>query len=129
MPRVRRTRTKVWGPHTAKAGFFYEGIKNAQPANNDTNGYMQFVPSANPTFTYGNAYADMLTGNMSSYTETNFNRINDISYNTYEGCVQDSWKVSKRLTLELGLRMTHFTPWSDDEGYGYSIFNLSQYAP
>ena len=31
-----------------------------------------------------------------------FNRVNDIAYNTYEGFVQDSWKVSRRLTLELG---------------------------
>ncbi len=48
--------------------------------------------------------------------------MNDISYNTYEGFVQDSWKVTPRLTIELGLRMTHFTPWADDEGYGYSVF-------
>ncbi len=30
----------------------------------------------------------------------NFNRINDISYNTYEGFVQDSWKVNSKLTVE-----------------------------
>ena len=127
MPSASDTLSKVWGTHTFKLGFFYEWIRNAQPANNNTNGYLQFVPSANPTFTYGNAYADMLTGNMSQYQETNFNRINDISYNTYEGFVQDSWKVTPRLTLEMGLRMTHFTPWADDDGYGYSIFNQSLY--
>lgn len=127
MPSVSDTLTKVWGTHTLKAGFFYEWIRNAQPANNNTNGYMQFIPSANPTFTYGNAYADMLTGNMSQYQEANFNRINDISYNTWEGFVQDSWKLTPRLTLELGLRMTHFSPWGDREGYGYSQFIPSQY--
>jgi hypothetical protein len=128
MPSASDTLTKVWGTHTLKTGFFFEWIRNAQPANNTTNGYMQFIPSDNSLFTYGNAYADMLAGNMSSYSEANFNRINDISYNTYEGFVQDSWKLTQRLTLDLGLRMTHFTPWADDEGFGYSIFDRSQYA-
>lgn len=127
MPSVSDTLTKVWATHTVKAGFFYEWIRNAQPANNNTNGEMLFVPSANTSFTYGDAYADMLGGNMSSYNEQNFNRINDISYNTYEGFIQDSWKVTSRLTVEAGLRMTHFTPWSDNEGYGYSVFIPSQY--
>ncbi len=129
MPSVSDTLTKVWGTHTVKAGFFYEWIRNAQPANNLTNGELQFVPSSNTSFTYGDAYADELAGNMSSYTEQNFNRINDISYNTYEGFIQDSWKVNPKLTIEAGLRMTHFTPWTDDEGYGYSVFIPSQYNP
>ncbi len=126
MPSVSDTFTKVVKNHTVKAGFFYEWIRNAQPANNNTNGYLQFVPSSN-TSTYGNAYADMLTGNMSQYQETNFNRINDISYNTVEGFVQDSWKVGQKLTLDLGLRFTHFSPWVDDENFGYSIFDKSKY--
>jgi Carboxypeptidase regulatory-like domain len=126
MPSVSDTVTKVVKNHTVKAGFFYEWIRNAQPANNNTNGYMQFVPSSN-TSTFGNAYADMLSGNMSQYQETNFNRLNDISYNTVEGFVQDSWKMSRKLTLELGLRLTRFSPWVDDENFGYSIFNQSQY--
>jgi hypothetical protein len=129
MPSVSDTLTKVFGTHTLKLGFFYEWIRNAQPANNNTNGLMAFQPSDNPSFTYGDGYADMLAGNLSNYQEANFNRINDISYNTYEGFVQDSWKVTSKLTIEAGLRMTHFTPWTDDEGYGYSIFIPSQYNP
>lgn len=129
MPSVSDTLSKVVGTHTLKAGFFYEWIRNAQPANNYTNGLLEFNPSNNATFTYGDAYADELAGNLSSYTEQNFNRINDISYNTYEGFVQDSWKTTPRLTLELGVRFTHFTPWTDDEGFGYSVFIPSQYDP
>jgi hypothetical protein len=128
MPSVSDTVTKVIKKHTVKAGFFYEWIRNAQPANNNTNGYMQFVPGDNNK-TYGNAFLDEITGNMSSYNEANFNRLNDISYNTLEFFGQDSWKISQRLTLELGLRLTHFTPWTDDEGFGYSIFDQSQYNP
>ena len=75
----------------------------------------------------GNDYADMLIGNLNSFQQYSFNRVNDISYNTYEGFVQDSWKVNKQLTLELGIRLTHFTPWIDRLGYGFSIWDPSQY--
>ena len=38
MPSFSDTVTKVWGTHTIKVGFFWEWIRNAQPANNNTNG-------------------------------------------------------------------------------------------
>jgi hypothetical protein len=127
MPSASDTLTKVWGTHTLKAGAFWEWIRNAQPGNDTTNG--QLVVYNGNSNTFGNEYADLLYGNLYSYTEANKNRVNDIAYNTYEGFVQDSWKVSRRLTLELGIRFTHFQPWIDREGFGYSIFNYSQYNP
>src|SRR6266498_3081213 len=127
MPSVSDTVTKVVRTHTLKAGFFFEWIRNAQPANNNTNGYMQFIPGNNKNTT-GNAFADEITGSMSSYNEANFNRINDISYKTYEFFAQDSWKVRRKLTLEFGVRLTHFTPWLDDENFGYGIFNQAAYS-
>ena len=62
MPSASDTFTKVMGDHTIKAGFFYEWIRNSQPANNDTNGYGQV--SVSNTYSYGNEYADLLTGNL-----------------------------------------------------------------
>jgi hypothetical protein len=127
MPSFSDTLTKVWGTHTVKAGFYWEWIRNAQPANGNTNGQLLFA--VNNPFTTGNAYADLLTGQLNSYNESSFNRINDIAYNTYEGFVQDSWKVTRRLTLELGVRLTHFQPWYDRLGFGFSIFDYSKYNP
>jgi Carboxypeptidase regulatory-like domain len=126
MPSVSDTISKVFRNHTLKAGFFYEWIRNAQPANNDTNGLLQ-VSSGN-SFSYGNEYADLLTGNLSNYTETNFNRINDINYTTAEFFVQDSWKATRRLTIDYGMRFTHFTPWIDAKNFGYSIFDQAAYT-
>jgi hypothetical protein len=127
MPSASDTLTKVIRNHTLKGGFFWERIRNAQPANNNTNGLMQV--SAGNTFSYGNEYADLLTGNLANYTETNKNRINDIHYNTYEFFAQDSWKATRKMTLELGLRFSHFTPWIDGLGFGYSIFDESAFDP
>jgi hypothetical protein len=127
MPSMSDTLTKIKGDHTIKVGFFYEWIRNSQPANNDTNGFSQV--SVSNHFSYGNEYADLLTGNLSDYTETNFNRLNEINYNTIEFFAQDTWKVTRRFTLNYGLRFTHFQPWEDALGYGYSIFVPSQFSP
>jgi Carboxypeptidase regulatory-like domain len=128
MPSISDTITKVMGKHTIKAGFFWEWIRNAQPANNDTNGQLQFVSSNNSLYTTGDSYADQVLGIASHYDEASFNRINDIAYNTYEGFVQDDWKATRRLTLNFGLRFTHMQPWSDRLGFGYSIFDPAAYA-
>src|SRR5215469_7359106 len=125
MPSVSDTLTKVVKNHTLKAGFFWEWIRNAQPANNFTNG--EALVSVSNQFSYGNEYADLLTGNLNEYQETNFNRINDIHYGTTEFFVQDSWKATKKLTINYGLRFTHFQPWIDALGDGYSIFSPSLY--
>src|SRR5260370_33964855 len=99
MPSASENVSKIWGKHTLKAGVFWERIRNAQPANNTTQG--QLNVNGGSSNTMGNPYLDMLLANLNSYTETSFNRINDIYYNTYEGCIQDSWKVNRRLTIEL----------------------------
>jgi hypothetical protein len=126
MPSFSDTLAKVVGTHTIKGGMYWEWIRNAQPANNNTNGLQDYVSAWNGN-SLGSAYADMALGLMNDYTETNFNRLNDIAYNTWEAFGQDDWKATKRLTINFGLRITHFQPWTDRLGDGYTIFNPALY--
>jgi carboxypeptidase family protein len=131
MPSISDTVSKVYRTHTLKAGFFWERIRNAQPANNDTNGQLQFASSDIPTslgYTTGDSYADEVLGIASHYDEASFNRINNIAYNTYEFFAQDDWKATKRLTINVGLRFSHMQPWIDQLPYGYSIFSQAAYT-
>jgi hypothetical protein len=127
MPSASDTISKMWRTHTFKAGFFWEWIRNSQPASNNTQGVLSFNNGQSNSM--GNVYADLLIGNLNSYNETSFNRINDVAYNTYEGFIQDSWKVTRRLSAEIGLRITHFGPWYDYIGYGFPVFDSSKFDP
>lgn len=126
MPSIQNNLTKVWGTHTIKGGFYWEYIINNQPANGFTNGLLGF--NVGNDRSSGSPYGDLLLGRINDYQEQNFNRLNNIAYNTYEFFVQDSWKATRRLTFDLGLRASHFQPWYDREGFGFAVFDYSKYV-
>ena len=127
LPSIQNNLSKVWGTHTVKGGVYWEYIINNQPANGFTNGQLAFDVS-NPRSS-GSPYADLLLGRINNYQEQSFNRLYNIGYHTFEFFVQDAWKITRRLSLDLGLRASHFQPWQDREGFGFTVFDYSQYRP
>jgi hypothetical protein len=118
LPSIADNVFKVWGTHTTKFGFYWERTWNSQPGNSAVNGDTNFAPWANGSS--GNAYADMLTGTMAGYDEQNFNVVPEFRYLSEEFYGTDSWKLSRRLTLDYGLRVSHLGPWVDTTGYGFA---------
>lgn len=89
----------IAGAHSLKMGGQYQWQIKDQDAFGPTNGNFNFSGS----FT-GNAIADFLLGLPNSYSELDVQRTGRYRYHQYEAFFQDDWKVSPRLTLNLGLR-------------------------
>ncbi len=117
--------SKVYSTHTMKFGFYGEYNINNQPANGYSNGFVHFATGH--SLSSGNAYADMLLGRAQGYDEQNFNNLHNEGYKTYEFFAQDSWKVSRRLTLDFGMRFQHLGNWYDRQGVGFAVFNPAAY--
>ncbi|MEJ2007529.1 MAG: carboxypeptidase-like regulatory domain-containing protein, partial [Acidobacteriota bacterium] len=120
LPSVQDHLVKVWGNHTAKFGFRWERVWNSQPGNSPVNGVAVFSNWGSNTS--GNAYADMLIGQTTQYSEQNYNVTPAFRYMTTAFYGQDSWKVSSHLTLNYGLDVEHLGPWVDTTGYGFAAW-------
>ncbi len=125
LPSVADNVYKVWGTHTTKFGFYWERAWNSQPGNGTVNGSAVFSSWGSST---GNAYANMLLGQATQYSETNYDVVPAFRYMATEFYGQDSWKVSHRLTLEYGMRFSHLGPWTDTTGYGFAAWYPNLYA-
>lgn len=112
----------VKGKHVIQTGALYIfGVKR-QNAFSSTNGIFTF----NGVHT-GDPAADYLLGLDSSYSQQNVERRYYDHYRQFEPYVQDDWKVSRNLTLNLGLRYYYFS--SDTVQLPVSDFYANTYNP
>jgi hypothetical protein len=119
--------SKVWGQHGLKAGIYLEKNLKTQPVNNNWSGAFAFdVDSLNP-LNAGDGYANALLGNFTSYNESNARPLIQAAYWNFDFYVQDSWRVTSRLTLDLGLRMVHQES-QYDRGGAFAVFQNSLYS-
>jgi hypothetical protein len=99
------TVTWIHGPHSFKAGLEIDHLLNHENASYETNGSFSFDGSIT-----GNAIADFLVGRPANYSRDSPGR-SDYHNWEYAGFFQDDWRVTRRFTLNLGLRYFVQTPW------------------
>jgi len=98
--------THVRGSHNMKAGFFYERTGRPGPLSSNAGTYNFNSDAANPLDT-NLGWANATLGHLNTYTEGNNNQRSMPVFNQPEFFVQDNWRVSRRLTLDLGVRFSH----------------------
>ena len=102
--------TFVKSVHTFKSGFFYNRDDKKQTATWPMNASINFNSSAAMQMDTGSGLANLMLGNFQSYTQNNAAIYPYFRFLAYEAYAQDSWKVSKRVTLEYGIRFEHMVP-------------------
>jgi hypothetical protein len=120
--------TWVKADHNIKAGFYYERMARnvAVYETYQPQGIYYFgVDRANPVDT-GYPYSNLLTGGFYAYGEDNKRQINHARYNQFEWFAQDSWRVSRRLTVDYGARFYIVGPLKSI-GANLGLFSGSAY--
>jgi len=111
--------TRTLGNHSLRAGVSFQAIRVFDRyAAAPTGQYFfngQFTSKVGSTVTTGAGTADFLIGQMHQADIWTSPNINDAQwYNA--AYFQDDWRVSPRLTLNLGVRYDHYQPYKENAG-------------
>ena len=123
---VRNDLTKIAGPHALKFGAQITYSQKDQNLRPRENGVVTFATSARNST--GNVVADALLGNFQNYTEGETDQEWRARYWQYELYAQDNWRVSPKLTLDLGLRYNVIAPLYSALN-NFSTFDPSRFNP
>lgn len=117
------------GKHNVKGGMYYEfNLSDEGIAANCFTGCFDFTADSNNPRDTSFAFSNAAMGNFRNYSESSKRNFRGGQNYTLEFFLQDSWKVSRRLTVELGLRVSAFSPWVLQPGQEGAAWVLERYS-
>ncbi|MGA2168112.1 MAG: TonB-dependent receptor [Terracidiphilus sp.] len=116
-----------YGKHTLRMGFeIQQMIKTENAVNGEASFSFQAPFSGGDAASF--ATANFLLGNSSVYSQASRDIIPDLNYYNTEAYLQDDWKLSQKLTLNLGVRWSALPSPSDTKNT-LSNFDPNKYSP
>jgi hypothetical protein len=122
--------TWVKGSHNVKAGIYIERMaRNVSVYSTyNTAGTYYFGSDRSAALDTNYPYSNALLGSIFAYGDDNKKQINHARYLQIEWFGQDTWKVSRRLTLDLGMRF-HRVGDLYSAGATLGLFSKEEYDP
>ena len=76
----------------------------------------------------GYPYANAMVGSIFAYGDDNTKQVNHAHYTQVEWYLQDTWKVSRRMTFDYGMRFTRVGDLNS-QGATLGLFSAQAYNP
>lgn len=119
----------VKATHTMKFGFYWEKAGNEQTdaawRGNQAFPQGSFEFENYSYYSSGNPMADLFLGHPQSFNQYSDAPTHNMWYNEVAFYAQDQWKVTRRLTLNYGLRLAHMGQWYPSSGPGNMVWDPS----
>ena len=108
--------SRMQSKHFLKFGAFMQRSRKDQPAYNWPSGNYNFGYSSSNPFETGNGYANALIGTFNNFQQSTAYLQGRYRYTNAEFYAQDAWRLTQRLTLNVGLRAYYVQPQYDQGG-------------
>ena len=122
--------SKFYGKHNFKVGLYVEHVGRdgtAYSGLNSFNGTVNFSRDSTNPYDSNYAYSNALLGSVDAYTEASTRPTANDRYTSIEWFGQDNWRVTKKLTLDLGARFYLVGPTNQGNGQQLAGFVPSLY--
>jgi hypothetical protein len=121
--------TVIRGTHTLKFGGMYNRNDNGQQPSWTDAINIDFASGIDNRNDTGNQFANMLTGNYLSTSQSNGRFYGNFRFHQLELYAQDSWRMTPKFTLEYGMRWAYIGPTYTHGKYLQNYFDPSRYDP